>query len=380
MKSVTSNTVREIDKLPYAKRQFVLVLDDNVVEAERIAKEKAEKEGKKTNWKFIGEVTLALLGIATGPTGILVTLPAAAALIIKDVVDSVTFIRNNGIDILTISRSEAKSLDFPPGHPLNNVIYAGHPTNSRIYYPLAEFHMRVFEHKFIEAINLLIGLGAVLVNVESVQGYTKEDMKSMSLSIPAASVETEIKYDKNRNKLQQAIYTAKLEPKEDIILPDNMVWYSHEPTWQQIVKARQYSGLKEFSLKLDYNDDFGINGKLFAKISETGFDIGGEIKDYKSTNWKLEGQFADTGKMYRCKWRSDTGERCKNFTSHPSRYCVLHREHFDKDEVTDDSLRERERKISRRIHVVQCSATLKNGRRCKRKTYNLSGRCWQHDK
>ncbi len=379
MKNNEVKSIRKFDNIPYAKRQFVLVLDDKVIEAENIAKERAKKEGQKSNWKFIGQVTLALLGIAAGPPGILVTLPAAAALIIKDVVDSVTFIRTHGIDILTVSRTEAKSLIFPPGHPLNNVIYAGHPTNSKIYYSLADFHMRVFEHKFIEAINLLIGLGATMVNVESVEGYTREDTRSINLSIPVGSIETGVQYDKDRSKLQQAIYTATLEPKEDIILPDNMVWHSHEPTWRQIAEARQFSGLKEFSLKLDYNDDFGVNAKLFAKVSETGLDIGGRIKDYQSTNWKLEGKFSETGKMYRCKWKSETGERCKNLTSHPGRYCILHREHFNKEEIFDGSLKKKVKRTSKRIHIIQCSATSKKGKRCKRKTYNPSGKCWQHE-
>lgn len=35
--------------------------------------------------------------------------------------------------------------------------------------------------------------------------------------------------------------------------------------------------------------------------------------------------------------------------------------------------------VSKRSYSVQCSGTTKAGNRCKRKTYNTSGRCYQHD-
>ena len=52
------------------------------------------------------------------------------------------------LGILMIGRAESSVLRFDQGHPLANVLYVGHPAKPDLYFPAAEFHRRVFEHKF----------------------------------------------------------------------------------------------------------------------------------------------------------------------------------------------------------------------------------------
>src|SRR4051812_494449 len=53
--------------------------------------------------------------------------------------------------VLSVTRSEAKQLRFPVGHPLPDVVYVGNPAVPEVYYALAAFHRQTFAHKFSEA-------------------------------------------------------------------------------------------------------------------------------------------------------------------------------------------------------------------------------------
>ena len=77
------------------------------------------------------------------------------------------------------------------------------------------------------------------------------------------------------------------EPK----LPDSLVWYPHEPTWQSIANGRIDFRLRDFSLIVTYDDDFGINAGLKALAFKSGFEIGGKFEDYEATTWRLAGEF-----------------------------------------------------------------------------------------
>jgi len=51
-------------------------------------------------------------------------------------------------------------LKFPPGHPLYDIVYVGHPLEPSVYVPMAGFHHFLFEEKFNELLTLLWSLGA----------------------------------------------------------------------------------------------------------------------------------------------------------------------------------------------------------------------------
>jgi hypothetical protein len=44
------------------------------------------------------------------------------------------------VPVLSITRSEARKLHFPVGHPLDDVVYVGNPGVPSDYFTLADFH------------------------------------------------------------------------------------------------------------------------------------------------------------------------------------------------------------------------------------------------
>jgi len=259
------------------------VVDDKVVEAEEKAKQKAivTTEGKGIRWTKTVIKTLYSI------------VPATYLLVdaIETGLKAVSKLRTKGIDVVLVSQSDAKNLTFPPGHPHEKTLYVGHPTNPAVYFPFSEFHRMTFEHKFSEALEMLMSLGATKVEVYRVKGWSKEFTAKLNVSI--ADWEPGFEAGKDKKASAKLLFKATLKGKKKPKLPKTLVWYPHELTWQKIAEGRLKYGLKDFALIIQYEDDFGINAGLKLKIVKSGLDIGGKFEDHKKTAWRIVGKFGE---------------------------------------------------------------------------------------
>ncbi len=260
-------------EMPYAKRQLIVVLDDQVVEAERAARASTDTENNEVDW---GEIFQKALYISSP--------------VIALGIEVVKAIRDAGANVLSVSRSESAALQFRPGHPRDRVLYVGHPLVPEIYYPAAQFHRMTFEHKFSEALKLLMDLGAVEIMVEHQSGWGTEFSADLNLPIgKQASATVGGGAERQRHLLYQI--SLDLEGTTDPSVPDELVWYCHEPIWQQVARSRKKHGLKSFSLSLRYEDDFGVNANLPVMVKKLKLDLGGKIENHKSTIWNIQVKF-----------------------------------------------------------------------------------------
>ena len=285
-KSIKKKTEAKKDSIPffskpYAERQFIVVVDDKLKEAEKKTKQKAivTAESKGVKWTKIVIKTLYSI------------VPATYVLVdaIETGLNAVSRLRSKGIDVTLVSRSNAKILIFPPGHPQDKTLYVGHPSNPPAYYPFSEFHRMTFEHKFSEALEMLMSLGATKIEVYRVKGWSKEFTAKLNVSI--AEWEPGIEAGKDKKAAGKLLFKATLAGKKKPKLPKGLVWHPHELTWQKIADGRLKYGLKDFALIIQYEDDFGINAGLKVKVLKSGLDIGGKFEDHKKTAWRIVGKF-----------------------------------------------------------------------------------------
>ena len=88
------------------------------------------------------------------------------------------------------------------------------------------------------------------------------------------------------------LFEASLNPTTPAALPEQLSWFSHEPTWQALAEARLKSNLQKISLSVNYDDDFGVSASLRGHVQAVGLSIGGVFHEHLATNWKIEGTFA----------------------------------------------------------------------------------------
>jgi hypothetical protein len=276
---VNQSDGRDVLALPYAERQRILVAEDSVISAEREAEEEAERIGTGIDWQQVAKVAARLALLDVGPLAIEAVQAAAKA-------------RERGLRLLSISRTEANALSLPPGHPRDRVIYIGHPARAATYYPAAGFHRQVFEHKFAEAVRLLMSLGATQLEVEHVRGWSDEFAADLASTLPAAAgVELGAHGERRRTRASSALFRATLAGSSTPTVPDDLVWYAHEPTWQQVVDGRIHYGMHEFQLAVRYDDDYGIDAGFKVAAQKVGLELGGKFQEHESTTWKINGTF-----------------------------------------------------------------------------------------
>ncbi|WP_438434992.1 hypothetical protein [Gorillibacterium sp. sgz500922] len=271
---------QEVDLLsrPYAERQLIVVLSDAEVKAQQRYKEEQAESGFRKTVKSLSRYLL--------PTPLII----AEATI--ELYKSIVNLGEQGIQALSVSQSDAREIKFPPGHPRFGVLYIAHPAAEKVYFPLAQFHRLTFEHKFSEAVILLMSLGATHIEVQHVTGWSKEFSSKMDISIPQVNVEGEAAASSKRSSGSEILFTANFNGNTANELPSNLVWFHHEPTWQQIADGRLKYGMKDFSLTVRYEDDLGVNVGLKTAATKAKLDIGGNFEDHQSTVWKILGKFS----------------------------------------------------------------------------------------
>ena len=286
MKVTELEDTKSILSLPYSDRQLIVISDDELI-AETKKKGRLAVQGKEgVRWGEI--VSAAILDLV--PLPFTRTLQVAA----QEALRAWGKARDSGLKVLPVGKNEAEGISFPPGHPREGILYIGHPAMPHVYYTMADFHRVTFEHKFSEAIEVLMSLGATWIKVEHVQGWSNEF--SSRISIPLADASVSAKGGTKTSSGRKLLYEANL-PGVAASLPDDLVWYTHQPTWKSIALGRLKYGLTDFSMSVSYDDDFGINAGLKLSVAKTGLDVGGSFEDHVSTTWHLEGKFLPTSNI-----------------------------------------------------------------------------------
>ncbi len=200
--------------------------------------------------------------------------------------DSMTYLRKIQADLAE------RIFSFPPGHPLYDTAYAGHPLKPPVYIPLANFHRFLFEEKFNELLTLLWCLGGSKVAINYIRGYRDAFDSSVGLSVPVEiPVEVGASFERRASHRSEATLEASFTPMGEPHIPESKVWYAYEPTWKKIAEARLSAGLRAIDVELRYDDDFGVSGEIAAKLNGIGFKLGGEFQKHERTVWKFHGSF-----------------------------------------------------------------------------------------
>jgi hypothetical protein len=204
-----------------------------------------------------------------------------------DVPRPVMRLLGKAIGATPITQCEATRRSFPLGHPQNRMLYVKHPAKPRFYCPAAQFHYMVFEHKFFEAVRLLMSLGVRSLEVEHVSGWAKD----MSLRLHVPPVLTNGEVDARGGRRDRLLFQGKFDGGDDPAVPTDLVWYRNEPGWLQVAEGRLRFGLKEFTMYFSYEDDFGVNVGLQVRARMVGLEIGGSLMRHQATVWKMIGTF-----------------------------------------------------------------------------------------
>jgi hypothetical protein len=292
--------------IDYALRQRIVIVEDEIafagrriaMEAERGGEEAVRKSaeaivaGNETDEQF--RMVLLLLPLATlAPGPALLRVGASLAPIVGNkVVDLVKKARRERLRVLPVALSEARELRFPGGDPVEEMLYVGNPVSPRDYYPAASFHRRTFEHKFHELVRLLGALGATEIGVKAVKGYKwnagiESDVPGGKLPGKAA-VKSKLKRLAT-TELDASFSLTPAAPK----VPSDLRWLDREDGWRTLVELQLDRRVRDYSLNLRLDDNFGMDAEISARVKDLKIGLGGSFEEHHSTVWQIHAAFGE---------------------------------------------------------------------------------------
>lgn len=200
--------------------------------------------------------------------------------------------------ILPLRLNDMRSFVFPPSHPIKGELYVGHPFQPKYYYPLDEYEQLLFESQFVELNHLLQCLGANEIKSEHIKGaleFNESQSKRSNRSDyhmnqkaeggnkltsgnaendhQRSSFEEDEKYQNNRSEMGKRMMSVqKFTPKKSPYIPNDLVWYFHNETWQKIAQQRLQGELDYYEMIISSKNVMVINEREKNKINS----------DYKS--------------------------------------------------------------------------------------------------
>ena len=169
------------------------------------------------------------------------------------------------------------AIHFPIGHPIANQLYVGHPYIPSNYIPFENYELTFIEDKVREFCQIMQYLGATEINIECINSSSSnkdtnlQQKGSASINYKVASVSGEgerNKTDKFLEDISQSINLhQKFYPKSKPILPPDLVWYAHEPSWQRLYNQRMQGALMEHEERIETKKSQVVENSELKRIS-----------------------------------------------------------------------------------------------------------------
>lgn len=193
--------------------------------------------------------------------------------------------------ILGRKQTSELRLEFPPGHPQDKVLYVAHPLDSRVYYPAAEFHLRLMLNKANEVVRILTALRARSIEIRHQRGYSQDIASKVNL--PAGYLVASA--DAGTKTSSSSDYALKLEYKPrkggKRTLPPDLVWYPVEQAWHLPIEEAQRGQLSNFALTVKSDNDYGVNTQFTTEALKAKLALGGTFVAHETTEWVISAQF-----------------------------------------------------------------------------------------
>ena len=190
------------------------------------------------------------------------------------VTDGYSTLEQNSIAVLHIN--ELDNLTFPIGHPMVNQLYVAHPLIQNHYIPFENYEVELIQDRVREFCSLMEGMGATSITVGYQQFNVSESESYANTNALAAvgmkfySVQASVNQQETNKFMQSLGQSLNLHqtynPFQQPFIPDNLIWYPQEPTWQRLVEQRLRGSITSHTESIETNKTQVINNDSLSEI------------------------------------------------------------------------------------------------------------------
>lgn len=165
------------------------------------------------------------------------------------------------LSVIDIKKLPNTHIEFPIGHPVAYQLYIGHPYISQKYIPFENYELELIEDKVREFCQIVQKLGATEITIECVNSSSSDNNTqseqniSGNISYKIASASGSVQRERNNHLIDEISQSINLHqkftPKAPLSLPDNLVWYPNEPSWQRLYEQRLQGTLLQHEERIE---------------------------------------------------------------------------------------------------------------------------------
>lgn len=146
--------------------------------------------------------------------------------------------------------SELPNLVLPVGHPIPYEVYVGHPLDKNVYFPISSYQVELLKDKIHEFCYLVQCLGATELTIEAYNAAysSKETNNRTDANAELGSFAKANYHNERKSKLYEEICNSmsvhqQFTPNKESFIPDGLLWFKHEISWQRMASQRMIGGL-----------------------------------------------------------------------------------------------------------------------------------------
>ena len=191
-------------------------------------------------------------------------------------VNSYTDLCQDYLSVIDIKKLPDSGIVFPIGHPVAYQLYVGHPYIKQKYLPFESYELELIEDKVREFCQLVQCLGATEISIECLNSSSSdrntnaEQHISVEASYRVATASG--KNDRSQTKhlideISQSINLhQKFVPNGKPHLPEGLVWYPNEPSWQRLYNQRMQGALQQHEERIETRKNRVLEGSELNSI------------------------------------------------------------------------------------------------------------------
>ena len=191
-------------------------------------------------------------------------------------VNSNTDLFQDYLSVIDIKKLPDSGISFPIGHPVAYQLYVGHPYIKQKYLPFESYELELIEDKVREFCQLVQCLGATEISIECLNSSSSdrntnaEQHISGEASYRVASASAKNDRSQSRHLIDEISQSINLHqkfvPNGKPHLPEGLVWYPNEPSWQRLYNQRMQGALQQHEERIETRKNRVLEGAELNSI------------------------------------------------------------------------------------------------------------------
>lgn len=188
--------------------------------------------------------------------------------------------KSNNLTLLWMNNLPSE-IKFPITHPKKDHTYICHPYDNRLYLPIEDYEEVLLNDRINEYCYLMQCLGATTIRIQNKKEESLNEDRESARNIhgegsykmleASGNYETNSKKGEGRNSKYTFAREQHFNPSKKPYIPDGLIWFPHEVSWQRLATQRMSGGILKYSESVSSSENRVVTSNELQ-------DINAEIK------------------------------------------------------------------------------------------------------